>query len=188
MPKSFYLFLAVVILFTLGNSSDAFLILRARNLGVTLLEIPVVIALFNLVYALAAVPFGALSDKIGRLPTLLIGWGAYAAVYLGFALAGAPVAVWLLYAFYGIYYATSEGVAKAYLADIVGGERRGRAFGIYGTAVGLTTLPASFLAGFFWDKIGPQAPFFFGAATAFAAVLILFALSKKLEPKVSLEL
>jgi MFS family permease len=152
---------------------------------VTLLEIPVVIAVFNLVYALAAVPFGALSDKIGRLPTLLIGWGAYAAVYLGFALASSPAAVWLLYGFYGVYYAISEGVAKAFLADIVDYKKRGRAFGVYGAAVGLATLPASFLAGFLWDKIGPRAPFFFGAAAALAALLLLFSLSKKLEPQAS---
>lgn len=172
-PKSFYIFLAIVVLFTLGNSSDAFLILRARNLGVTLLEIPIVIALFNLVYALAAVPFGSLSDKIGRIPTLLIGWAAYALVYLGFALAAHPSLVWLLYGLYGVYYATSEGVAKAFLADIVSPEYRGRAFGIYGTSVGLATLPASFAAGFLWDKFGPQAPFYFGAGTAAAAAVLL---------------
>lgn len=172
-PKSFYLFLAIAVLFTLGNSSDAFLILRARNLGVTLLEIPIVIALFNLVYALAAVPFGSLSDKIGRIPTLLIGWAAYALVYLGFAVAAQASLVWLLYGLYGVYYATSEGVAKAFLADIVSPEYRGRAFGIYGTSVGLATLPASFAAGVLWDKFGPQAPFYFGAGMAAAATVLL---------------
>jgi len=173
LPTSFYLFLAVVIVFTLGNSSDAFLVLRAKNLGFTLVEIPIAIALSNLVYALGAVPFGSLSDRIGRIPTLLIGWFAYAAVYLGFALASQPGWVWLLYAAYGVYYATSEGVARAFLADIVGAGHRGRAFGIYGTAVGLATLPASFFAGLLWDRFGPPAPFYFGAAMATVAVILL---------------
>lgn len=180
LPKSFYLFLLIIIIFTLGNSSDAFLILRAKNLGFTLLQIPLVIALFNLVYALAAVPFGSLSDKIGRIPTLMIGWGAFALVYLGFALASQPVLVWLLYAFYGIYYATSEGVSRALLADMVPAGHRGRAFGIYGMTVGLSALPASFLAGLLWDKFGVQVPFYFGASMATIALICLFFFSKKI--------
>ncbi len=130
LPKSFYLFLGIMIFFTLGNSSDAFLILRARNLGATLLEIPLIIALFNLIYAGAAVPFGLLSDRIGRIPTIMIGWVAHALVSLGFALAHSQISVWFLYALYGIYYATSEGVAKALLADMVTSGHRGRAYGI----------------------------------------------------------
>jgi MFS family permease len=180
LPKSFFLFLGIVVLFTLGNSSDAFLILRAQNLGVTLLEIPLVITLFNFIYAMFAVPFGSLSDRIGRIPTMLIGWAAYALVYLGFALAAHAYLIWFLYAFYGIYYATSQGVAKALLADMVGSGHRGRAFGIYGTTIGLATLPASFFAGYLWDHIGPQAPFFFGAGVAAIAAVILAISSKRL--------
>lgn len=175
MPPIFFVFLGIVVLFTLGNSSDAFLILRAQNLGVSLVGIPLVIALFNLVYALGAVPFGSLSDRIGRIPTLAMGWLAYSLTYLGFAMATHAATVWFLYILYGIYYATSEGVARAFLADIVGFGHRGRAFGIYGMTVGLTTLPASFLAGFLWDRSGPQAPFFFGAALSATAVLLLVA-------------
>ena len=173
LPKSFYLFLGIVVLFTLGNSSDAFLILRAQSLGVTLLEIPLVIALFNLVYALFAVPLGSLSDKIGRIKTMLIGWFAFALVYLGFAFAFHAYMIWVLYALYGIYYAANLGVAKAFLADMVGSDHRGRAFGIYGTSIGLASLPASFFAGFLWDHIGPQAPFLFGAILAAAAAAVL---------------
>ncbi len=180
LPKSFYLFLGIMIFFTLGNSSDAFLILRARNLGATLLEIPLIIALFNLIYAGAAVPFGLLSDRIGRIPTIMIGWVAYALVYLGFALAHSQISVWFLYALYGIYYATSEGVAKALLADMVTSGHRGRAYGIYGTAIGIATLPASFFAGFLWDMFGPRAPFYFGAAMAGVSVIFLMAASKRL--------
>ena len=180
LSPTFYLFLTIVITFSLGNSSDAFLILRARNIGVTLLDIPLVIALFNLVYALAAVPFGSLSDRIGRIPTMLIGWSAYVLVYLGFALASSPFMIWILYAFYGIYYATSEGVARALLTDIVGAGHRGRAFGLYGTAVGIAGLPASFFAGFLWDRFGPQVPFYFGAAMAGLAAFLLLLFSKRL--------
>ena len=181
LPKTFYLFLAVAILFTLGNSSDAFLILRAKNLGVTLLEIPLVIALFNFIYAMLAVPFGSLSDRIGRVPTIAISWSAYALTYLGFALATGPFAIWFLYGFYGIYYAANFGVAKAFLADMVGPDHRGRAFGIYGTTVGVATLPASFFAGFLWDKFGPATPFFFGASIAAIAVCLLLIFSKQLK-------
>ena len=179
LPASFYFFITIIIFFTLGNSSDAFLILRARNLGITLLDIPLVIALFNLVYALAAIPFGSLSDKIGRVPTLVIGWLAYALVYLGFAMASAPILIWFLYGAYGIYYATSEGVSRALLSDIVNPDHRGRAFGIYGMAVGLTTLPASFLAGFLWDRFGAAVPFYFGTFMATLACIALFIFSKK---------
>ena len=180
LPRSFYIFLAITILFTLGNSSDAFLILRAKNLGMTLLEIPLVIAFFNLVYAATAVPLGILSDKIGRIPTMFFGWTAYAIVYLGFALATNSFAVWFLYGFYGIYYATSQGVAKAFLADMVSTGHRGKAFGIYGTVVGITTLPASFFGGFLWDTFGPQAPFYFGASMAITATILLAMLSRQL--------
>ena len=180
LSPTFYLFLTIVITFSLGNSSDAFLILRARNIGVTLLDIPLVIALFNLVYALAAVPFGSLSDRIGRISTMLIGWSAYVLVYLGFGLASEAYMIWILYAFYGIYYATSEGVARALLTDIVGAGHRGRAFGLYGTAVGIAGLPASFFAGFLWDRFGPQVPFYFGAAMAGLAAILLLLFSKRL--------
>ncbi len=180
LPKSFYIFLAIIIVFTLGNSSDAFLILRAKNLGFTLLQIPLVIALFNLVYAFAAVYFGSLSDRIGRIPTLLIGWLSFTLVYLGFAVITNSIFVWLLYGFYGIYYATSEGVSRALLADIVSPDHRGRAFGIYGMTIGLTTLPSSFLAGILWDKFGPQMPFYFGAFMATIALVCLYIFSKNL--------
>jgi len=178
LPATFYIFIVIIIIFTLGNSSDAFLILRAKGLGITLLEIPLVIALFNLVYALAAVPFGSLSDKIGRIPTLIIGWLAFALVYLGFASASQAYLIWFLYAFYGVYYATSEGVSRALLADIVNPDHRGRAFGIYGMTVGITTLPASFLAGILWDKFGAAVPFYFGAIMAGIATVALIFFSK----------
>ena len=148
----------------------------------TLLEIPLVVALYNLVYAAFAVPFGSLSDRIGRVPTIIIGWIVYALVYLGFAFAAHAALIWFFYGLYGIYYATNRGVIKAFLADLVPAGHRGRAFGIYGTAVGLATLFASSFAGFLWDRVGSQAPFCFGVAAAAAAIIALAAFSKKLRP------
>lgn len=182
LPKSFYLFLFISIIFTIGNSSDAFLILRARGVGFSIDMLPIVIALFNLVYAGAAIPFGALSDKIGRIPVLIIGWALYVISYAGFAYAMHPAMIWLLYVIYGIYFGATLGVAKAFLADLVGWEYRGRAFGIYGMAVGIATFFASFIAGFFWDKFGAQMPFYFGAGMAALAALLLVSFSGKLKP------
>ncbi len=181
LPGTFFLFLAIIMVFTLGNSSDAFLVLRARQVGVTLIEIPLVIALFNLAYAVAAVPFGALSDRIGRIPTMLIGWGSYALVYAGFAVVSQAYAVWFLYALYGVYYATNEGIAKALITDIVPLASRGRAFGLYGAVVGLATLPASVFMGFLWDRFGAQPAFLFGAGMACVAAAGLAVFSRKLK-------
>lgn len=173
LSPRFYIFLGIVLLFGLGNSADAFLVLRAQNVGVTLLAIPLVYALFNFIYAAASVPLGSLSDRIGREKVIMLGWGSYALAYGGFAFANASYQVWLLFAFYGLYYATTEGVAKAFVADMVSVDHRGRAYGIYNTAIGLISLPASLIAGFLWDRIGPAAPFFFGASTAVSALLVL---------------
>ena len=175
------MFLAISLVFTLGNSSDAFLILRAQGVGFSIILIPIVIALFNLVYAGVSVPFGILSDKIGRAPTLLIGWAVYVLTYFGFAYVPHPAMIWVLYALYGVYFGATWGVAKAFLADIVGQEFRGRAFGIYGTTIGVATFFASLIAGFLWDKFGAQAPFYFGAGMAALAALLLVSFSKKLK-------
>lgn len=178
LPTKYFLFLAIVLLFSLGNSSDVFLILRAQNVGVGLLAIPLVYALFNFVYAAASIPLGSLSDKIGREKVILLGWFSYALAYLGFGLTNSPYQIWILFAFYGIYYATTEGVAKAFIADLVVPEHRGKAYGIYNASIGLITLPASFIAGFLWDKINPSAPFFFGAIIATIASIALFAFTR----------
>jgi MFS family permease len=173
LPRRFYIFLSIMLLFSLGNSSDAFLILRAQNIGVTLLAIPIVYALFNFIYAIASVPLGSLSDRIGREKVIMLGWLAYAIAYFGFALANASYQIWILFAFYGLYYAAIEGVAKAFVADMVSVDYRGRAYGVYNTAVGLVALPASFIAGLLWDYFNPSAPFFFGAAMSLIALLLL---------------
>ncbi len=182
LPHSFYLFLFISIIFTIGNSSDAFLILRAQGVGFSITMLPIVIAIFNLVYASVAVPFGMLSDKIGRVPTLLIGWSVYVLTYFGFAYAFHPAMIWILYIIYGIYFGATLGVSKAFLADLVGWEYRGRAFGIYGMVIGVATFFASLIAGALWDKFGAQMPFYFGAGMAALAALLLVSFSRKLKP------
>jgi len=176
LPVRFYIFMAIMTVFALGNSSDAFLILRARNVGVTLLAIPLIYALFNFIYAAASIPLGSLSDRIGREKVILLGWCSYALAYFGFALADHSYQIWFLFAFYGIYYATTEGVAKAFVADLVPQDRRGRAYGIYNSVIGLAALPAGLTAGFLWDTFSPSTPFFFGSfmAAVSAAMLIVF--------------
>jgi MFS family permease len=183
LPVQFYFFLAIVVLFSFGNSSDTFLILRAQNVGVSFLAIPLVYALFNFIYASASIPLGSLSDKIGREKVILIGWFAYAIAYFGFGFANQGYQIWFLFAFYGIYYATTEGVAKAFVADIIPIEYRGRAYGIYNAVIGLVTLPASIFAGFLWDKVNPAAPFFFGAIMAALATIVLFLFTRLYHPK-----
>ncbi len=178
LDKRFYLFLLVVLIFTLGNSADAFIILRAQERGLTVLQIMGVLLSFTAVYALFSGPAGALSDRIGRRKVLLSGWLLYAAVYLGLALAGAGWQVWLLYAIYGLFYTLTEGTAKALVADLIPGEQRGTAYGLFNGAIGLAALPASLVAGLLWQGIGswgglgPAAPFLLGALLALTAVVL----------------
>ncbi len=158
--------LGVMLVFTLGNSSDAFIILRAQGVGVAAVLIPIVYALFNLVSALTAIPAGKLADRIGRRRVIGYGWGVYALAYAGFAVASAPWMIWALYGFYGLFYSLTEGSAKAMVAELVPDENRGAAYGLYSASVGVMALPASLIAGALWNRISPAAPFAFGAALA----------------------
>jgi MFS family permease len=175
----FKLFLLVMGIFTLGNSSDFFVILRAQNLGTSVLYITLMLVLFNVTYAIVATPAGILSDKIGRKRVIALGWLIYAVVYFGFALSHSIWLIWVLFACYGVYYGIAEGVAKAFVADLVPAERRGTAYGYYQGVVGITLLPASLLAGFLWDKVSPATPFYLGAGLAFVAMLGLMTLIKE---------
>jgi MFS family permease len=167
----FKLFLVIMALFTLGNSSDFFVVLRAQNLGSSVLSITLMLVLFNVAYAAFSVPAGIMSDRLGRRRVIVLGWIVYALVYLGFAAASSLWQVWLLFACYGIYYGMVEGVARAFVADLVLEERRGTAYGLYHGVVGLTLLPASLIAGWLWDAVNPAAPFYLGAGLAFIAML-----------------
>ncbi len=171
-------FMLVILVFTLGNSADAFLILRAQNAGLNVLGVLGMLATFNLVYAALSGPAGALSDRVGRRRLIIGGWLVYGLLYLGFGMAGAAWQMWVLYALYGIYYAAVEGTARAYVADIVLPTERGTAYGVYNAAVGIAALPASLIAGLLWQGLGawqgfgPSAPFLFGAALALLAVVL----------------
>ena len=175
----FKVFLAIMAVFTLGNSSDFFVILRAQNLEAPLIHVVLMLVLFNVTYAFISLPAGVLSDKLGRRRVITLGWFIYALVYLGFALASDIWQVWLLFACYGIYYGIVEGVARAFVADLVVKEKRGTAYGLYHGVVGLTLLPASLIAGWLWDTVNPAAPFYFGAGLAFIAMLGIMALVRE---------
>ena len=179
--KRFKLFLGVIFLFTLGNSSDAFLVLRAQNLGNPVLYILLMLVLFNFIYASLSTPAGILSDKLGRKRVMLLGWLIYALVYLGFGLVSpeAPWQLWLLFGLYGLYYGLAEGVTRAFVADLVPVEKRGTAYGLFHGVVGVTLFPASLIAGWLWQAISPAAPFFFGASMAFLAMIGLLTLIKE---------
>jgi MFS family permease len=171
--KRFRSFLVVLIIFTLGNSSDSFIVLLGQNRGLNVLQIIFMLMTFNFFYAALAGPLGSLSDRIGRQKLMLVGWTIYGLVYLGLALSHTGLQVWLLFGIYGVYYAMTDGVAKAFVADIVPTDKRGTAYGLFNAAIGLAALPASLIAGILYQFIGPSAPFVFGAVLALLAGLLL---------------
>ena len=175
----FKLYLFIMALFTLGNSSDFFLILDAQHVKTPLLQVVLMLVLFNLTYALVSTPMGILSDKIGRKRVITVGWLIYGLVYLGFALSSSIWQIWLLFAVYGIFYGICEGAAKAFVADMVPIDRRGTAYGLYNGVVGLMALPASLIAGILWDRIAPAAAFYFGAGLALIAMVGLMLIIKE---------
>ena len=177
-------FLIIVVLFTLGNSSDSFIVLRAQERGLSVLQTMFMLMTFTAIYTILSSPLGALSDRVGRRKLMISGWLAYGLVYLGFALAQVGWQIWILFGLYGIYYAATEGVAKALVADLVPEAQRGTAYGLFNAAIGITALPASLLAGLLWQGagtwagFGPSAPFLFGAVLALFASLLLWRLVK----------
>lgn len=168
----FWVALAALVLFGVANSSDAFLIMRARNLGWSDSAVLLTYALYNLIYAVVSYPAGRLSDRIGRWPLLAVGWVLYAFVYLGFALASKEMIV-PLFGVYGLYMAMTEGVGKALIADLAPADRKGTALGIVYMGVGFATLTGSVAAGVLWDRVGPAAPFWLGSGAAVVALLTL---------------
>jgi MFS family permease len=173
-------FLFAVALFTLGNSSDSFLVLRASERGLSVAGILGMLLGFNLVYTLVAAPAGRLSDRLGRRRVIAAGWLFYALLYLGFGLANEAWHVVSLFVLYGIYYGLVEGVGRAFVADLVPDRALlGSAYGAYHAVLGAFALPASLLAGILWQGIGdfggfgPQAPFLFGAGLSLVATVVL---------------
>ena len=165
-------FMVIATLFALGNSSDAFLILRAEQVGIPVLTIPVVYLMFNFVYSLSAIPAGMAADRFGKKRIILLGFVLFAGLYYGFAVAKDASTIWLLFGLYGLFMGLTEGIQKAFLATIIPPDFKATAFGVYAAAVGLAMLPASLIAGWLWDHISPAAAFYFGAATATLAALL----------------
>jgi MFS family permease len=171
LPARLRWFLFVVTLFALGNSSNQFLILRARNLGMSVLAALAAYLLYNVVYSFLSYPFGRLSDRIGRKRLLITGYTFYGLVYFGFALARRPEAVWALFALYGVFSALNEGLEKALVADVAPPEHRGTFVGLHSTLTGIGLLPASLIAGGLWSLLGAPAPFWFGGALGISAAI-----------------
>ena len=163
LDKRLKLFLVFTFLFTLGNSSNQFLLLRAKTQGASLLTVILMYLVYNIVYCVFAYPAARLSDRIGRKKVLVAGYFSYGLVYLGFALTSSINAFWFLFGFYGLYIGFTEGVEKALITDISPVNLRATTIGLHATLVGLGLLPASLLAGLLWKFFGPSAPFYFGA-------------------------
>jgi MFS family permease len=169
----FKFFVIIAALFAVGNSSDVFLILRAQQIGITTVMIPLVYLLFNLVYSLSSLPAGIAADRFGRKRIILLGFVLFAILYYGFAVAASTKAIWILFGFYGLFMGLTEGIQKAFLATIIPADFKATAFGVYNTVVGLAMLPASLIGGWLWDHVSPSATFYFGATTA-AVSAVLF--------------
>jgi MFS family permease len=179
MDGRFKAFIAVLTLFTLGNSSDAFLMLRAQTVGFSTIEIFLAVAAFSLVVAMTSTKGGVLSDTFGRRGLIVAGWLIYAVIYFGFAFASERWHIWLLYAGYGLYYGAFLGASSALVADLVPDRLRGTAYGIFNAALGVAALPASVIAGLLWDWYGPAAPFLFGGGIALIATIGLMMIPLK---------
>jgi MFS family permease len=180
LDKRFVIFLTVMTLFNLGNSADAFLILRANNVGISLFYVFLLLILYNLIYAVVSFPVGKLSDRIGRKQIIVVGWGIYVITYILLALAPSEWYMLIIAITYGLYGGLADGVSKAFVADMVSPCRRGLAYGLYHGMVGFALLLASVIAGVLWEKINPSAAFYFGAAMSGLAMIGMIFFVKEL--------
>ena len=170
----FKFFVVIAAVFAIGNSSDVFLILRAQQVGVPIVMIPVVYLLFNLVYSLSSIPAGIAADRFGKKRVILLGFILFAILYYGFAIAKDTTAIWVLFGFYGLFMGLTEGIQKAFLATIIPPDFKATAFGVYNSAVGIAMFPASLIGGWLWDHVSPSATFYFGSITAgLSAILFI---------------
>lgn len=182
LSKDFKIFLIASAVFALGNSSDAFLILRAQNLGMSLDLMIVVYTVFNAAYALSSFPAGILSDRVGQKKILFLGFCLFAIIYFLFGIVSRQIYLWVLFPLYGIYMALTEGVGKAYISHLTDRQYAGTTYGVYQTLIGIMTFFSSLAAGFLWRYIGPGAPFIFGGIMALIALIIfVFSSSRKTE-------
>ena len=186
LGKPFLFFIVANTLFTLGNSSNAFLLLKADENGISLMMIPVLWMVYNAVCAVSAPIFGSLSDRVGRPPVIITAFLYYTLIYVLFAFAKGSLAIWVLFAAYGIYYGLSNGVFKAYIADVTPADQRGTAYGLFSTATGLALFPASLMMGYLWDSFGSQSAFIVSAGFSLLG-LAVFLLSRYYFSQVSLK-
>lgn len=174
LPRAFWKVVLVFAFFTLANSTDAFLLLRAQDAGVATWQLPLFWSFFQGVKAATGVPGGAIADRVGRVPAIVLGWIVYAAAYAGFALFARPLAVWGLVALYAVFYGLTEGAERALVADLVPANQRGRAYGIFHAAIGIAALPASVVFGVLWNRFSPRVAFLTGAVVALLAAIALW--------------
>ena len=170
---NFKRFLVVIALFTLSNSTDAFLLLRAADAGISPVMLPLLWMALHISKVVSSLIGGDLSDKLGRKSLIITGWIVYALVYAGFAFVSSPWQAWALFIIYGVYFGLTEGVEKALVADMVPDKKRGTAFGLYNLAFGITVFPASLLFGLAWNSYGPATAFLASACVSVAAILLL---------------
>jgi len=175
----FKFYLATLVVFTLGNSSDAFLILKAKEAGVTVGFLPLIWMGHNFIKAISAYPSGALSDKLGRKKIIIFGWFIYSLVYIGFAFSTGYLSIIALFLLYGLVFGTTEGVEKAFVADLVPEKIRATGYGVFNFAVGITLFPASLITGILWQKFSSKVALLTGAILAFIACLMLSGLKEK---------
>jgi MFS family permease len=179
LSKNFKAYLLILILFTLGNSSDAFLILKAKDAGIAISLIPLLWIVLHFVKMITSVPGGEWSDRVGRRKVIVSGWIIYAFIYLGFGFSYKLFHIWGLFAIYGIYFGLTEGVEKAFVSDLVSKKFQGTAFGFYHLAVGIAAFPSSIIFGFIWQNFGSQVAFSYGAILAGIASILLLSLVKE---------
>jgi MFS family permease len=169
----YYIFLGIAFIFTLGNSTDALLLVKAGDVGIKALFIPMVYLIFNTVSVIFSVPMGILSDKFGRERLIIFGYLLYSIIYFSFGRTNNRILVILLFALYGLYSAATDGVQKALVSDLINENKRGTGLGIYNSLIGITLLPASLMAGVLYDKVNNSAPFYLGSAMALIAAILM---------------
>lgn len=177
--RKYYIFLGIVFIFTLGNSTDALLLVKANDIGIQAAFIPLIYLVFNSVSVIFAIPAGILSDKIGRERLIIFGYLLYSLIYFGFGRTNSKTVLVMLFALYGLYSAATDGIQKALVSDLIDKNKRGTGLGIYNSLVGITLLPASIIAGLLYDRINNSAPFYYGSALALVAALLMIIFYRK---------
>jgi MFS family permease len=178
-PAKYYFFLGIIFVFTLGNSTDALLMVKANDVGVKVALIPLVYLVTNVVSVFASIPVGSLADKVGKEKILIVGFLIYAVVYYGFGITTSTEAIIALFALYGLYSAATDGIQKAFISDMIDKNKKGTGLGIYNALLGITLLPASLIAGSLYDKVNSSVPFYFGAVTAATSAILMLIYSLK---------